>query len=160
MDVSTSSHYYHDESGAIAGVEGILRDMTERKRAEDALRKSEERFRSIVQNSSDLIVLTDPDGTVTFVSPRCQQVLGYPEEKILGEKIPDIIHPEDRARCQKTWENVFLKGEELHDYEYRIIDDEGAVRWIAHSASLLRVDDRILGMQNTIRNITGPRKVE
>jgi len=138
----------------------IIRDITERKQAEDSLRKSEELFKSVVHNSSVLTVLTDEEGVVTYVSPQCEAILGHPESEFIGTTIPDIIHPEDMPKCRKTWEMVFLHDQELQDFEYRIIDGDGRIRWVSHSARMCRVKGRKIGIQNTIRDITESKKSE
>jgi len=144
-----------DETGNITAVLGVSRDITERKRAEEALRESEELFKSVVHNSSDLTILADAKGIVTFVSPQCENVLGYPGDKFIGQIMPDIIYPDDVTGCRHAWEQVVQHGQEQRDFEYRIVDGEGAVRWISHSAKRATVDGKVLGIQSDIRDITG-----
>lgn len=131
-----------------------LVDVTARKYAEDALRKSEEVFRSVVNNSFDLTALTDADGRIIFISPQCESVIGYPGEKYLGKVFPDIIHPDDFEHCRNMWEAVLKEGKMIREFDYRIIDASGNVRWVSHSATLVRTNDSVVGIQNTIRNIT------
>ena len=137
-----------------------VKQAASRKRAEDALREREELFKSLVHNSSDLTILTDAKGIVTYVSPQCEHVIGHHGDKFVGKTMPDIIYPDDVPRCLHAWEQVTQHGQELREFEYRILDSQGAVRWISHSAKLTTVDGRVLGMQNTIRDITGPKKAE
>ncbi len=120
----------------------------------------EELFQSIVHNSSDLVTLTDEKGVITYLSPQCEEVLGYPAIKFIGQIMPDIIHPDDKIRCQQEWEQVFLHGKELRDFEYRIIDGENKERWVSHSAKLVKTNEKVLGIQNTIRNITQQKQWE
>ena len=124
------------------------------------LKESEERFKSVVHNSSDLTILTDAKGIVTFVSPQCEGVLGYPNDKFIGQILPDIIHPDDSSRFWHAWEQVAQHGQELHDFEYRIVDSQGAVRWVSHSAKQATVNGKILGIQSDIRNITERKQAE
>ena len=139
---------------------GGCRDITEHKRAEEALRESEELFKSVVYNSSDLTILTDAKGIVTFVSPQCESVLGYPGDKFIGQISPDIIYSDDVARCQQAWEQVIQHGQEIRDFECRIVDSQGAIRWISHSAKQVTVDGKVLGIQSDIRNITERKQIE
>jgi len=136
----------------------FLSDITKRRQSEDALQKSEELFRSVVYNSIELTIITDANGIVNFVSPQCENVVGYPNDKFMGKQMPDIIYPDDAEKCQAVWEQVYQKDLDLREFEYRILDDQGAIRWVSHSAKLVRVNDIVLGIQNTIRNIT-ERKV-
>ncbi len=84
------------EAGEILHYEGALEDVTDRRRAEEALRASEERFRSLVQNASDLISILDADGTVRYESPSHGRVLGLEPEAHAGRSLLDLVHPEDR----------------------------------------------------------------
>ncbi|MFZ4563367.1 MAG: PAS domain S-box protein [Bacteroidales bacterium] len=150
----------YDSSGKISGLHGTVQDITSRKLMEKSLRKSEELYKSLILNSSELIILSDTQGITTFCSPQCEKVLGYPGEKFIGVTMPDIIHPDDAARCQKTWENIFLSGQDLEDFEYRIVDPHGSVRWVSHSAKWVSSNDPSYGVHNTIRNITDRKIAE
>ena len=139
---------------------GGLVNITERKLTEQALRESEELFRTVVYNSSDLTTLTTAEGIVTYCSPQCINVTGYPEDRFIGQTMPDIIHPSDVEVCRQAWEQVFNQGIELREFEYQIVDNEGMVRWLSHSAKVVKEGARIIGIQNTIRNITERKMAE
>ncbi|MFH2114441.1 MAG: PAS domain S-box protein [Spirochaetota bacterium] len=132
----------------------IIHDVTEQKQTEERLRQSEQLFRSVVHSSLDLTVLTDKDGRLTFVSPQCEAVLGYPAEKFAGKVIQDIIHPEDLPRCLLEWQKVHDLGQESRELEYRVFDAEGRIRWISHSGNVVKTGGECFGMQYTLRNIT------
>ncbi len=138
----------------------IFEVITARKSAEEALHKSEELFKSVVNNSNDLTTLTDAYGKIVFISPQCENILGYSPDNFFGMSIPDIIHPDDAAKCNKAWYEVYHNQQDLFEFEYRIIDRLGEVRWLSHNAKMVRVNDSILGMQNTIRNITRRKMAE
>lgn len=87
-----------DHQAVWVGTVFIIHDITERWRAELALRESEERFRSLVQNASDLITVIDPDTTIRYQSPAIKRVLGLDAEAAVGQKLSDVIHPDDRGR--------------------------------------------------------------
>jgi PAS domain S-box-containing protein len=139
---------------------GFFRDITEHRHAEEMLLKSEELYRSVVSNSSDLLILSDGNGITTFCSPQCEKVLGYPGSNFIGKMMPDIIHPDDVARCRQTWAEVFHEGLEIRDFEYRIIDKDGAVRWVSHTVNLVTVNNKLMAIHNTIRNITERKLAE
>jgi PAS domain S-box-containing protein len=73
----------------------VQRDATERKKVEQALRQSEERFRSLIENTLDIIMILAPDGTIGYVSPSVEKVLGYAVSDLLGESVNQFIHPDD-----------------------------------------------------------------
>lgn len=144
----------------LIGVMGVTRNIDARKRAEEALRESEELFRSVVYNSTDLTTLTDANGVLTYLSPQCESVLGYAAETFLGQTLPDIIHPDDQAKCRQAWEQITSEGQEQHDFQYRILDAKGEIRWLSHSARLIRLRGETFGIQSTLRNITAQKQYE
>ncbi len=116
-------------------------------------------FKSVIENSTDLTIITDTDGTVTYVSPQCKDVIGYPRKDILGNGIPDFINPEDREMCMEAWKGV-MAGKPLRNFEYRILDKKGKERWLSHSAKCITSGKEKVGMQNIMRDITQQKGVE
>jgi PAS domain S-box-containing protein len=85
-----------DKNGHYTHWISVQRDTTGRKLAEQALRHSEERFRSLIENALDIIMILDLAGNITYVSPSVAKVLGYPAIVLVGKNMLDFIHPEDR----------------------------------------------------------------
>ena len=79
----------------------VFQNITERKQAEEELRKSEAQFRAMVENALDLISLCNPDNTFRYVNPALERTLGYRAEELLGTVISDLIHPEDFEQVVK-----------------------------------------------------------
>jgi PAS domain S-box-containing protein len=103
----------------------IQRDTTERKQAEQALRHSEERFRSLIENALDIIMILNTDGTIRYVSPSVEKVLGYPVSELVGKKIFEPIHPDDFSTTYHSLTNT-LQSEELTrplEFRYRHKDN-------------------------------------
>jgi two-component system cell cycle sensor histidine kinase/response regulator CckA len=88
--------------GGQACLLGLSYDVTERHRAEEAVRKSEERFRALVENSSEAVVLVDGRGGVVYQSPSAFRILGYSAEERLGRPAFELVHPDDVARARTT----------------------------------------------------------
>ena len=83
---------------------GLHEDITERKKAEQALAKSEERFRLLIKNISAIIVILDNNGIQQFVSPAAEKITGYTPEELTGKSLTEVIHPDDLPLVMKAWE--------------------------------------------------------
>jgi PAS domain S-box-containing protein len=119
---------------------------------EAALRESEQRYRSIVENSRDMIMLTRPDGSIAYVSPATEMVIGYRPEDLV-ETIPWIIHPDDLESVQAVFSKA-LHGESHSNYQYRIKTKSGEIRWVSHSWSPIMRDNKVDLVVSTVRDIT------
>ncbi len=115
-------------AGSVVGVVMSISDITESKRAEEALRRSEERFRALVEKSADGIVLLGPDGSIKYVSPSMKRILGFTPEEIAQAERFSTIHPEDRAKMMNLLsECMATPGKEIQT-EYRALHKDGTYR--------------------------------
>jgi PAS domain S-box-containing protein len=133
---------------------GTLRDLTQRKRLEAELRASEQRFRSLVQNSMDVIGLYAADGTILYQSPAVSRVLGYPPESMTGASIYWFVHPEDldAARAQHVQLRAAPGSTLRAERRYRHAD--GSYRWIEIVAANLLDDPSVGALVKNYRDIT------
>jgi PAS domain S-box-containing protein len=93
IDVETYSHIYYDDDGKIAGIEGILHDITTRNIAEKAKKESEQKYRDLVEHSTDIIYTLDFSGIITSISPSLTPLLGYAPGEVIGKNIGEYITP-------------------------------------------------------------------
>jgi two-component system, cell cycle sensor histidine kinase and response regulator CckA len=100
LEISTQIIY---DQGAPLAVQGIARDVTERKKAEQALRRSEERFRKVIETSGEGIAMRDPSGHLTFVNGRFAEMLGFSVPELVGKHVRDIIAPEFHQLVQESF---------------------------------------------------------
>ena len=106
----------------------IQRDITERKRTEAALRQSEERFRSLIENALDIITILAPDGTIQYENPSVEKVLGYSPQDLIGENFFTYIHPDDLANVYPILSQALSNSEETHPIEFRRRHQDGQWR--------------------------------
>jgi len=133
--------------------------LTDRlKTTEKALHESQKRYKRIVENTSDAIMLTQPNGVVSYVSPACKTVLGYEPEDLV-KKIPQIFHPADAKKINETLSQA-LNGKHGSDFEYRIKTKDGDTRWVSHSWSPILKDGKLQMIVSSVRDITNRKKME
>jgi PAS domain S-box-containing protein len=131
IDIAVWGAPLQDSQGNISSTMAIIADITERKRTEEALRSSEERFRQLAENIQDVFWIGDvAQPQLIYVSPAYEQVWGQSCESLLASRMGwlDSIHPEDRDRTEAAFFEKVQRGE--FDEEYRIVRPDGSVRWI------------------------------
>ena len=99
----------NDAEGRTLYYDGFVHDITERRRAEEARRESEERFRALVENSTDAVIVLDADGSLIFDNPSSERPLGYTPGEKMGTSVFDIIHPDDVARFRRVFEETVAR---------------------------------------------------
>ena len=112
------------ENGEPAGFHAHARDITARLAAEEALRESEERYRDLFDNSTDLIQSVKPDGTFLYVNPAWRDALGYTAEEVKQLNAFDIIHPSEREHSQRLFEQLY-NGVTTGQFETRFVTKSG-----------------------------------
>ena len=124
------------DGGAVRGILGVGHDVTERRRAEGELERSESRLRSLVESTNQLVWMTAPGGVVDGPLESWSAFTGQTEAEVQGLGWLDAIHPEDRQGVGETWESA-LQASAPYDYEYRLRGADGVYRWIeAHAVPL------------------------
>jgi diguanylate cyclase (GGDEF)-like protein/PAS domain S-box-containing protein len=149
------------EDGEILRYDGALEDITARHRAEEALRSSEERFRSLVQNASDLICILDAQGIVRYESPSHRRVLGTEPEQHVGRSLPELVHPEDRPVLENALRQLVEEPREIVTFEYRLLHgDDGGWRALESTASNLLSQPAVAGIVLNAHDITDHKRAE
>lgn len=138
---------------------GSMQDITERKLAELKLLDSEKRFRSLVQNGSDMIKILDRNGVFTFSSSSVEKVLGYRQEEIVGQSTFDFIHPDDLQDIRHRFE--IIKKMDYHEIPYfRFKNKNGDWRWLETKLTNLLEDPAVQGIVSNSRDVTEKKKAE
>src|SRR5215218_9610105 len=139
---------------------GVMRDVTERKEGEKAIKESEERFRSLVQNISEIITILEADGTIRYVSPAVERVMGYKPEEQVGINAFASVHPEDREQASNTFAGI-LKRPGLHPpLEFRVPHKDGSWRYLEHVVNNLVDDPSVRGVVITSRDVTERKEMD
>ncbi|MCX6099192.1 MAG: PAS domain S-box protein, partial [Candidatus Bipolaricaulota bacterium] len=129
--VRESARAIRDPDGKTLFYDGTVEDITERKKSEDALRESEDRYRSLVDNVPGIIFTMDLAGKITFVSRRVGETLGYEAADVINKSVLDFVPEEDRQRAERKRAEEALRESETH---YRTIF-ENAIECIFESTA-------------------------
>lgn len=155
-----SVSFLRDDEGRPTGILGVTRDITDRKKAEDALAESEARFRRITDNMVDMVSQTDLDGNFVYVSPSHSNILGYDPRTLVGTNVLDLIHPDDMEKVlNATYKAIEVKGTALVEFRYRHI--KGHYVWLATQGRVMLDDDgEVVGAVFGSRDVTKQKEVE
>ena len=149
-----------DIDGHVVGVVGIIQDVTERKRVEDAVRHSERWFRSIIENSSEMVLVLDVDGSTKYASPSSKRVLGVEPKDVVGRQILDFVHPEDVRAVQLEFARLLELRGAATPLEFRCRHTDGSWRTVLITARNLMHDPHVYGVIVTARDITDQKALE
>ena len=149
-----------DDEGFPREFLGVTRDITERRRAEQALRESEDRYRAIVQDQMELVSRWRPDTTLTFVNDAYCRYFGETRENLLGQSFLHHLPDEDRERFER---HAAILGPDnvVETIEHRIIDGNGETRWLQWTdRAIVDRAGKITEIQSVGRDITERQKTE
>ena len=142
---------------------GIFRDITERKKAEAALRQNEERFRQLAENARDMIYrMSLPEGRYEYVNPASKNLWGCSPEEFYNTPllIDKIIHPDGRAAFDQQWKEL-MTGDSPFSWEYQIIHKSGEIRWMHQRNSFFRNDrGEPIAVEGVVTDVTEKKKAE
>jgi PAS domain S-box-containing protein len=138
---------------------GFFTDTTGRKRVEEALRESEEKYRGLAERSSDVIFTTDRKGFLTYVSPACEPIFGYKPEEMLGKHFATYVVASEIPKAVKRFTEK-LRGKKLDILELESRKKNGSQVFIELSSSLVMQNGKVAGIQGIVKDVTGRKKAE
>ncbi len=145
---------------AIGGIVLNIRDVSERRRTEAALRHSEQRFRSLVQKASDVILVVDATRIVRYASPSIERVLGATPESVTGQPITAGIHPEDQGAVLQAFLGSLETGDPIPAVELRARHVNGEWRYLEVVCTNLLDDPSVAGVVVNARDISERKHLE
>ncbi|HYD56371.1 MAG TPA: PAS domain S-box protein, partial [Burkholderiales bacterium] len=150
-----------DAAGALSGYRGVSRDVTERKRAEQALAESEARFRDLADNTSDFIWELDAQMRFTYASGSLKTLLGQAPESLLGHMPVEFMPPEDATRVGRAMKDLAREKKGFASLEHGVRDAEGRLHvWEVSGVPILGLDGELRGYRGVSRDITERKRAE
>lgn len=143
----------------IVGATIIYKNVTELKKAETALQKSQEKYRLITESTFDIITLIDLSGRIEYVSPAYERVTGFDNDSFIGKPFATNVHPEDQAILRKSVTSV-IEGGKPATIEVRFLNQEGQYIWMEVSPTPVIEDGKVKKFFTIARDITERRKLQ
>ncbi len=159
--VSMNVRAVKDAEGNVVCFEGAMEDITARRQAENALRKSEQRFRSLVETTSDWVWEVDPDGVFTYASPKVRDILGYGPEEVIGKRPFDFTDQYEAERVAALFNNIVQLRKPFSGLENASIRKDGRKAVLETSGvPVFDNDGAFLGFRGINRDVTERKHLE
>ncbi|HPY35202.1 MAG TPA: PAS domain S-box protein [Smithellaceae bacterium] len=149
-----------DKNGKIIGFKGITRDITQRKIMEEILQKSEDYFREITENSSDVIIITESNGNIKYCSRSVERCLGYKPEELTGKNAFNFIYADDLPRAANDYSKAIQTKDTAIPNEFRVVHKDGSVRLFEGLGKNLLDNPSVAGFIMNIRDVTERKHLE
>jgi PAS domain S-box-containing protein len=159
--IEASVSLLKDLSGKPTGFRGIVRDITERKLADQSLRESEKYFKEITENSSDIIVITDKNGDIKYCSRSIERFSGYKPEELIGKSVFIFIHPDEVERAAHDFgEAIAIKDSPIPPNAFRVVHKDASERYFEGMGKNLLDNPSVAGIVMNIHDVTERRLAE
>ncbi len=140
--------------------QALLQEIKNHEQAEEALRESEERYRALVENASDMVFRIDKKGYCTFANVSTIRITGYNEDEIIGKHFLDLVRPDKREEAAGFFRLQVKDGIKNTYSEYPVIKKDGSEIWLGQNTQLIIENGEVAGFQAVSRDITERRRLE
>jgi len=150
-------------TGQMSAVTDVIRDITDHKAAEIALAESEARYRLLADNAIDMISRFSPDGEIVYITPSCRRVLGYEPEEMVGRRVIDMTHPDDKGVLVDYYRDLIARGPGVvaEPFHFRGQAKDGHWVWLEGQPTLFFDEAGVLtGIQDVVRDVTTRKALE
>lgn len=148
-----------DKEGKLLRVVILYLDVTRRRKSEMALAESEDRFRDLFENATDMLQSIAPDGSILLVNKAWRETLGYEKEDLYGLKMYDILHPDHCKECRQRFEKILHDGQEF-DCQTVFMSKTGKEVKVEGRVNCRFIDGKPMALRSVFRNVTEELKRE
>jgi two-component system, sensor histidine kinase and response regulator len=158
--ISNTFTSVQDEAQNCWIVTTISTDITDRKRAEIALQQSELKFRTIAENTNDILGITNLEGIISYASPNVFNVIGYNTAEFIGKSFAPYVYPDDLDKCWAGIRRAIETGKKVSGIEHRIICKDGSLKWMMLNASTMQDENGHLQVVASSLDISDRKRTE
>ncbi|MBM4162427.1 MAG: PAS domain S-box protein [Ignavibacteria bacterium] len=151
---------WQDSVGLEGMVIGVGQDITELKRAEEALRQSEIRFKALIEKSADVVAIMDAAGTLVYESPSVKNALGYQPEELVGHNAFELLHPEDQSKLGELFQRVLSTPGGSQSAQFRYKHKDRTWKWFEGTGTNNLEDPSVRGIVINYRDISTRKLAE
>ena len=163
VKINSESIYETDERGdkKLVGMQSFVEDVSDRRRAEEALRESEEKYRNILKNIDDGYFEVDIAGNFTFFNDSMCKILGYPKNELMGMNNREYMDEENAKKIFKAFNNVFRSGISTKALDWRLNRKDGTESFVETVVSLIKAQNgKEIGFRGVARAVTERKQLE
>jgi PAS domain S-box-containing protein len=152
FEVEVNSDFIRDSEGKRVSILIILRDISQKKRIEEKLQKSERTYRNLVESINDVIYEMTLDGTIIYLSPSVEKIVGYSAEELIGTNVFRIVYQDDiPGLLKRLSEN---DEQQVRFFDLRFVSKEGDLRWVRSLPTNVIENGVIVGRKGILSDIT------
>ncbi len=149
------------EDGKIVRIRAIMRDISARKQAEEALKESEEKYRTMLESIEDGYYEVDLEGNLTFFNESMCRILGYTKEEMMGMNYRTYLDKNNVKKIYEAYNNVFRKEKVYKSFDWQLIRKDGSKRFVEMSITLMRDSKgKSIGFRGISRDVTDKKHLE